>query len=144
MVPRYDVLSSRWSSQFWVKIHVFFQLFSTTKVNLLTKIMQSAYLCVIFHIEHKKIFLAVLSWFLILGKIQGGGQDGDHCWWRQRPPAAPPPLKYTSSCWEDQRFSTKGKIVLKYCSISKTPGRGSIHPLLVPRWGYEFACTSEG
>ena len=40
--------------------------------------MQSAYLCVF--IEHKKLsFLAVLSWFLILGKIQGGGQDGDHC-----------------------------------------------------------------
>ena len=46
--------------------------------------MQSAYLCVMFHIEHKKLsFLAVLSWFLILGKIQDGGQDGDHCWWRQ-------------------------------------------------------------
>ena len=41
---------------------MFFQLFSTTKVNLLTKIIQSAYLCVIFHIEHKKLsFLAVLS-----------------------------------------------------------------------------------
>ena len=43
--------------------------------------MQSAYLCVIFHIEHEKLsFLAVLSWFLILGKMQDGGQDGDHCW----------------------------------------------------------------
>ena len=31
--------------------------------------MQSAYLCVMFHIEHKKLsFLAVLSWFLILDK----------------------------------------------------------------------------
>ena len=61
----------------------FFQLFSTIKVNLLTKITQSAYLCVIFHtcIEHKKLsFLAILSCFLILGKIQDGGQDGDHCW----------------------------------------------------------------
>ena len=46
----------------------------------------------------------------------------------------PPPIKYTSS-W----LSTKGKIVSKYCNISKTPGRGSIHPpppsLLEPRWG---------
>ena len=32
MVTRYDVISSRWSSQFWVKIHVF-QLNSTIKVN---------------------------------------------------------------------------------------------------------------
>ena len=66
----------------------------------MAKIMQSAYLCVIFRVEHKKLpFLAVLTWFLILGKIQ-----------------------------EDQRLSTKGKIVSKYCNISKTPGRGSVHP----------------
>ena len=73
---------------------MFFQLLSTIKVNIVAKIMQCAYLCVIFHVKHKKIpFLAVLTWFLILGKIQDGGQDGDHCWWRHRPPAAPPPLK---------------------------------------------------
>ena len=45
---------------------------------------------------------------------------------------------------EDQRLSTKGKIVSKCYNISKTPGRGSILTLPVPRWGYEFACTSEG
>ena len=33
--------------------------------------MQSAYLCVIFHVKKKKLpFLAVYTWFLILGKIQ--------------------------------------------------------------------------
>ena len=37
------------------------------------------------------------------------------------------PIKYTSSCWKDHRLSTKGKIVLKYCNISKTLGRGSIN-----------------
>ena len=86
-------------------------------VNLVTKILQSVYLCVIFHVKPKELlFLAVLTWNQILGKIQ----DGDP--------------------------STKGKIVSKYCNISKTPGRGYIHPPspLVPRWGYEFACTSEG
>ena len=31
----------------------------------------------------------VLTRFLILGKIQDGGQHGDHCWGRHRPPAAP-------------------------------------------------------
>ena len=125
MVTRYDVISSRWSSQFEWKC-MFFQLLSTIKVNLVAKIMQSAYLCVIFHVKHKKLlFLAVLTWFLILGKIQ----DGDHCWWRHRPPAAPPPIKYTSSCREDQRPSTEGKIVSKYCNTSKTQGGGgSINP----------------
>ena len=48
----------------------------------MAKIMQSAYLCVTFRVEHKKLpILAVLTWFLILGKIQ-----------------------------EDQRLSTKGEI----------------------------------
>ena len=27
MVTRYDVISSRWLTQFWVKIHVFFNFF---------------------------------------------------------------------------------------------------------------------
>ena len=66
-----------------------------------------------------------------------------------RPPAAPPPIKYTSSCREDQRCSTEGKIVSKYCNLSKTQGEGgSITPTppdpLVPRRGYGFNCTSEG
>ena len=95
--------------------------------------MQSSYLCVIFHVKYKKlIFLAVLTWFLILGKIQ----DGDHCCWRHIPLAAQLPLKYTSSCSENQRLFAKGKIVSKY---RKLRGRGSFPPRLVPRWGYEFA-----
>ena len=34
---------------------MFFQLLSTIKVNLVAKIMNSAYLCVIFHVKHKNI-----------------------------------------------------------------------------------------
>ena len=34
---------------------MFFQLNSTIKVNKVAKIMQSAYLCIIFHVEHKKL-----------------------------------------------------------------------------------------
>ena len=34
---------------------MFFQLPSTMKVNLVAKIMQSAYLCVIVHVKHKKL-----------------------------------------------------------------------------------------
>ena len=81
--------------------YMFFQLLLKITLNLMAKIMQNAYLCDISLVEHKKIpFLAVWTWFLILGKIQ-----------------------------EDQRLSTKGKIVSKYCNISKPPGRSSIHPL---------------
>ena len=41
---------------------MFFQLNSTIKVNKVAKIMQSACLCVIFHVEHKKLtFVAVLT-----------------------------------------------------------------------------------
>ena len=42
--------------------YMFFQLLLTVKVNFVAKIMQSAYLCVIFHVQHKKLlFLAVLT-----------------------------------------------------------------------------------
>ena len=64
-----------------------------------------------------------LTWFLILVKFKMAT-----FWWRHRPPAAPPPIKYTSSCWEDQSLSTEGKIVSKYFNISKTQKRGSIPP----------------
>ena len=105
--------------------------FLTIKVKLVDEMIQSAYLLVIIQVEHKKLpFTAILTWFLILGKIQDGGQEGDHSWWRHRPPAAPPPIKYTSSCWENQRLFVKDKIVSKYCNISKTLGRGSINPRL--------------
>ena len=40
----------------------FFKVLSIIKVNLVGKIMPSAYLCVIFHVKHKKLlFLAVLT-----------------------------------------------------------------------------------
>ena len=37
---------------------MFFELFSTIKVNLVAKIMQSTYLCVIFHVKHKTITIS--------------------------------------------------------------------------------------
>ena len=47
MVTRYDM---------------FLQLLSTIKLNLMAKIVQSAYLCVILHVKHKKLlFLVVLT-----------------------------------------------------------------------------------
>ena len=70
MVTRYDDISSRLSSHFWVEIHLF-QLLLTIKASLVAKIMQSAYLCVVFNVKHNNHHF---------GKIQDGGQDGDHCW----------------------------------------------------------------
>ena len=128
MVTRYDVISGRWSSHFWVKMHVL-SPFLNNKSKTCQWMMQRAYLCLTLHVKHRKLpFIAILTWFLILGKIQDGGQDGDHCWWSHRPPAASPRIKYTSSCWVDQSLSTYGKIVSKYCNISKTLLRGSIQP----------------
>ena len=40
---------------------MFLQLFSTIKVNFVGNIMQSAYLCVIFHLKHKKSPISVLT-----------------------------------------------------------------------------------
>ena len=106
MDTRYDVISSRWSSHFWVKMHVF-QLLSGTKEKLLDKIMQSNYLCVVSLVKRKKLLIVtVFTCFLVLEKIQ----DGDQIWWRHRPPAVPPRIKYTSSYRECQKLSTEGKI----------------------------------
>ena len=38
--------------------------------------------------------LSVFTWFLILGKIKNGSQDGEYVWWRHRPLAAPIPIEY--------------------------------------------------
>ena len=79
--------------------------------------------CMHLHVKRKKLLiLTVFTWFLMLDKIQ----DGGHVWWRHRPSAAPPPLKYTSSCREGQRISAEGKIVSKYCNISKSHGGGGV------------------
>ena len=56
---------------------MFFQLFSTIYVELVADMIQSAYLCVILYVKQKKLlFVAILTLFLILSKIQ----DGDHFW----------------------------------------------------------------
>ena len=131
MVARYGVVISRWWSHFCRSEKAsYFLLLSTIKVTLADKVVQSTKLCVILHVKLKKLPVhAVFPWFLILGKIQ----VGDPVWWRHRPPAAPPPLKYTSSCWEDQRLSSESKIVSKYCNISTTTPNPP--PPLVPRRG---------
>ena len=61
MVTRYDVIRSRRSSHFLVKMHVFSTAFNNN-VKIVDKMVQSAYLCVILHVKHKKLpFLAFLA-----------------------------------------------------------------------------------
>ena len=74
--------------------------------------MQNNYLRAILHVKRKKLFiLTVVTWFLILDKIQDGGQDGDHVRWRHRPPVALPPKKYTSSCRLFRRVTGRKNII---------------------------------
>ena len=88
-------------------------------------------------------FHSVWTSFLILAKIQDGGLDGNYYWWRHRLSVALAAIKYTSCCWKDQRLSTGGKIVSKYCNLSKLPGRRLSAPSpLYQGGGYEFTCTS--
>ena len=54
-------------------MHVFPTSFSI-KVKLVDELMQSANSCVVLHFKHKKLpFIAVLTRFLFLCKIQDGG-----------------------------------------------------------------------
>ena len=97
--------------------------------------MQSNYLCVVLLVKRKKLLIVtVFTCFLVLEKIQ----DGDQIWWRHRPLAVPPRIKYTSSYREGQKLSIEGKIEMGGGgnSINLRP--------IVPRWEYDFACTSEG
>ena len=93
---------------------MFSQLFSPIKVKIVDKMMQSAYLCVILFVKYNKLaLLAVLTWFLILGKKQ----NGDHCRWRHMPPVAPPPIKYIPHLVEKITKKLKGGV----SSISLVP-----------------------
>ena len=92
--------------------------------------MQSNYLCVVLLVKRKKLLIVtVFTCFLVLEKIQ----DGDHVWWRHRPPAVPPRIKYTSSCREGQKISIEGKIEIRGGPSTPTPPPRPI----VPRWGYD-------
>ena len=69
---------------------------------------------------------------LIFDKIQDGCQDGVHVWWRHRPPAEPPPIKYTSPCREKIKgFPLKAKSFRNIAMYQKlNGGGGSINPPL--------------
>ena len=63
---------------------MFFQFLSAIKVKLVDDMMQIAYLWLILHVKHKnKTSIAVLTWFLILCKIQDVGQDEPIKTWKK-------------------------------------------------------------
>ena len=119
MVMRYEVISSRWSSHFWVKMHVFFFPFlSTIKVKLVGETTRSNYFFFILHVYN----------------------INSHCFYSP-PRAAPPPIKYTSSWREDQMLSTEGKKSFRNSATYQKPkregGGGSHQPPPPP-------CTTMG
>ena len=91
--------------------------------------MQSTYLWVILHVKRKKLLiLTIFTCFLILDKIQDGGQDDDHVWWRQGPLAAPPPVKYIPHHVKKIKgFPLKAKLFWNSATYQKLKG-GSISP----------------
>ena len=107
-------------------MHVCLTFFSAIKVKLAgLKGAKYLFMCYL-TCQDQNLIPAAVSRFLIPTKIQ----------------AAPPPIKYSSSCWEDQKLSTKGKIVSIYRNISRTLGRGfAPHPPLwfcLYVWGLKF------
>ena len=98
-----------------------FSPFFRIKSKLVNKMVQSNYLCVILNVKRRKLFIfTVFTWFLFLDKIQ----DGDHVWWRHRPPTAPSPLKYTSSF----SFPLKAKSFQNIATYQKFRGVPSTPP----------------
>ena len=75
MVTKDDVISTRWSSHFWVKMHVFSTSFNN-KIKACgwndAKCLFMAYFTC--QAQKKKTFISALTWFLI-SKIQDVGQD---------------------------------------------------------------------
>ena len=119
----YEIWRHKYSQANFGWKYMCFKIGSTINVNLVAKVMQNAYLCVIIHVKHKKIpFLAVLTWFLILGKIQDGCQDGDHCWWRHIPPAAQPPMNIPHLVKKIRGFPLKVKLFQNIATYPKLRG----------------------
>ena len=59
---------------------MFFQLLSTIKENLVDKMKQVLIYVLFYMSSKKKKKFTLFTCFLVLGKIQDGGQDGDHVW----------------------------------------------------------------
>ena len=108
MVTRYDIISTRWSSHFWEKWNACFLSFFNKKVKIVDKMKQNANFNMCYFTYQVQKVINISCGFKLISNS----------------PAVPPPTTYTSS----SGFPAKGKIVLKYCNMSKTQERGSIKP----------------
>ena len=102
-------ISSRWSNHFLTKSRVF-RLFRRKKYKLFTK-GSKVFNYVILYMSSINNFQ--LPPFLTISTF---GQN-PRWWprWRQRPPAVPQPIMYTSSSIAYQRLSNNDKTFVKYC-----------------------------
>ena len=85
----------------------FFNFLSTIKVNLVLKSCK-VLIYVLFFISSTKTTIS-LGFNLIYKKSKMAAKMATIIGDVTGPSAAPLPIKYTSSCTEDQRFSTEGK-----------------------------------
>ena len=74
--------------------------------------------------------------------LSNSAQDGNHCWWRHRPPVAPNLILLRRSKAFHWRLISFRNTATYQNLWGRVPSTTS--PPLVPRWGYEFACRSEG
>ena len=145
MDTRYNVINSRCSSHFWFKCK-FSQLLSTIKVKIVDKMMQNSYLCVILYVRHKKI------------QISCGYNSIFNSFVKSDMVAKMAPLSQASSSAATDKIYLillrRSKAVhlrqnrFEILQHIKNSREGSHQPPPLPlnvlRWGYEFACMSEG
>ena len=148
MDTRYNVINSRCSNHFWFKC-MFSQLLSTIKVKIVDKMMQNSYLCVILYVRHKKNTISC-GYNLIFNSSVKSDMV-----------AKMAPLLVTSQASSSAATDKIYLILLRRSKAVhlrqnrfeilqhiKNSREGSHQPppppLNVLRWGYEFACMSEG
>ena len=137
IISRYNVISSRWSSHFWVKMYVF-SSFSTIKAELVKKWCKVLFY-VLFYISSTENyqFSRFLPDIFSLGKIQ----DSDQIWWRHRPLRRH--TKYTSSCWQDQKLCTEGTTAGVWICVYVRPRVNPLVKMRSPSLGWQFKSLSQ-
>ena len=140
MVTRYDVISRRWSSHFWVKMHVFTTSFKNRSKGLWIKWCKVIIYVLFYMLKAKKYsFSLFLPDFRFLIKSKMATMFGDVTDPQQRRHSLNIPRLE-----EIKGFPLKAKPFRNTLTYQNLGGGGGHHPPLIPRWGYDFACTSEG
>ena len=77
--------------------------------------------------------LAAFAWFLILGKIKKGSQDGEHVWWCHRPLARSPYI-----FWALALDNNNLNQVVESSDFSENKGLGGVLNLIKPDLGHSY------